>query len=210
MCALISSVSCGDTSCEGKARSAWKHGHSRNALAWMWQQMNRNPHTTLAACQQLDWGVTEKLGIMHRCAVGSNNTLFSLLEFPPFSYGTLPESVLLLYWGWITHLLLSSLLHTNTHTRTQKTCHKHTQTLHLPLTARGHCMSCREGVMWGKGVGGYKHPLLAASSPALPSLHFPKSSTQRPLVLQLPHPCHHPAARHTNPSPAKKMSARLF
>lgn len=79
-----------------KAKRAVRKGMSnRNTLAWMRQQMNRNPHTTLANCQR--WRVMEKLGIMHRCAIGSNNTLFSLLEFPPFSHGTLPESVLQLY-----------------------------------------------------------------------------------------------------------------
>lgn len=70
---------------------------NKNTPAWMWQQMNRNPHTTLAKRQELRWSVMEKLGIMHRCAIGSNNTLLSLLEFPPFSNGTLPESILQLY-----------------------------------------------------------------------------------------------------------------
>lgn len=127
VCNVCSKCSCRGTSCKGEVGSAWKHGHNRNALAWMWQQMNRNPHTTLAECQQLDCRVTEKLGIMYRCAVGSHNTLFSLLEFPPFSYGTLPESVLLLYRGCITHLLLSSLLHT--HTNPSSACDS-TRSLH--------------------------------------------------------------------------------
>lgn len=98
-----------------KAKQGARKGMSnRNTLAWMWQQVNRNPHTTLASRQELRWRVMEKLGIMHRCAIGSNNTLFSLPEFPPFSHGTLPESVLQLYWGGISHLLLFFLSQTHT------------------------------------------------------------------------------------------------
>lgn len=136
----------------------------------MWQQMNRNPRTTLADCQEIDCGVTEKLGIIHRCAVGSNITLFSLLEFVPFvtwhSARVCTSGVLWLNYSFTTFLTHILKPHNMPWTHTP----------HLPVTARGHCMSCSargEGGEVGKGWwwvrgGGYKHPLLPASS-----LHFP-------------------------------------
>lgn len=107
----------------------------------------------------------------------------------------------LYFWLTEAQLLIYHFPPSSTHTKTRLK--------HPPVTSQVSCKGWR-GSDVGEG-GACKHPLLTACSLPFPPLHFPRSNKQRQLVLpSVPHPCHHPAACHTNPYPAKKRSPRPF